>query len=292
MTKRSPLPDLPDLDLVRVTRRYGRRLEETLGSRTPFLFILGVLSVGLITEGASKLVDAYFLSQPTEPGWLTVFIGVLVLLGGILFYNLPQRVWMVLADNRFLQVMPHTTRAHALIALGSWGEHSSPAEAAILAHRRMEEVGHTAVVGLRTCWLLADSNQDNPKSSARNAQRLKEKYETDSFQILIVNLADVDTPTDTFLATQRILQEIRDRSDLNEVETVADFTGGNKVMTAGLIAACSQTGVKLEYMEAVTKDQEGRAVFDTKSIPRIVQLQGEAGLVERGKLPVRGEEAI
>ncbi|MCA9980980.1 MAG: hypothetical protein KDD89_09105, partial [Anaerolineales bacterium] len=64
-------PPLPNFNLTRVTRRYGRRLEETLGSRTPFLFLLGVLAVGLMTEGLSKLIDAYLGGASLQPGGWT-----------------------------------------------------------------------------------------------------------------------------------------------------------------------------------------------------------------------------
>lgn len=281
MHTRSPLPNL---NLTRVTRRYGRRLEETLGSRTPFLFLIGVLAVGLMTEGLSKLIDAYLTQTSHHPGIWTFGIGVLALAGGIVFYSLPQRVWMVLADNRFLHILPSTASAHGLIVLASQGTRPCPAEAAIQSHQR-QSASQPQANSLRTCWILADNDFAHPHSAANNALRIKETHETAALQILIVNLPDADNPSDTFLATKQILHEIRQRRDLNEAETVADFTGGNKVMSAGLIAACSQTGVHLAYMQAKHKDEDGQPIYDEQAMPHIVRLEGEMTLSEQNALP-------
>ena len=280
MTNNLSRPKLNDLSRATrsYTRTYSRRLEETLGSRTPFLFILGVLAVGLVTEGFSKLVDAWLEGESLQATGWTIGAGVLVLIIVIIFYNIPQKVWMAFVDSRILQIVPHTRRAHALITLVSQGDRLTTAEGAILLHRREE--GHIPEVGLRACWLIADNDWHTPASSAHNAAQLKKRYETPHFQIHIVHLTDTQNLAEVFTAAQQILKEIRQRPDLDEQETVVDFTGGNKIMSVGLVMACAESNVHLEYLEATAKTETGVALRESPFIPHRVQLLGELSLQE------------
>ena len=73
--------------------KYRQRLGQVLGSPTPWVFLLGALGLGLIGEGTSKLIDALMENSSPTAAYLTLGIGVALIVLVVLFANLPQMMW-------------------------------------------------------------------------------------------------------------------------------------------------------------------------------------------------------
>jgi len=107
---------------------------------------------------------------------------------------------------------------------------------------------------LERCWLLATSK------SLPAAQQLKDVIYQNWPAIQVHDpvelLVDPESLASTWGAVERIYSRLAPAAGLAENEIVADITGGQKPMTAGMTLACSSPNRKLQYMKTI-RDENG-----------------------------------
>lgn len=253
--------------------RFSRRLALTLGSSTPWVFLFGALAVGLITEGISKLVDASFSDNDLKPGLVTLLFGLLTLGAVFSFFDLPRLAqgWLSSLGGRKTDVIVTTDvpPRPGLVVLVSPGRHRA-AEPALRYHFRGIH-DERAEPMLKYAWLLAGPGE-GMESSQANAKALKGVFEQYGVMVTIWELRDADDPKEIFRAVQDIYQEAADRYQLDPDNIIADFTGGTKCMTAGMVLACAARDWDLQYMKPSKYTPDGRAAPDAESLPRLVNV--------------------
>jgi hypothetical protein len=148
--------------MPKLYNRISRRLALTLGSSTPWIFLFGLLAVGLMTEGLATAFETVFDDRPWFAAWFTVATGLILLLATLLLFNLPEIARDLLNALRKgrqkpdVNVIPTVEPRSGLIALVSRGA-DPPAEAAIGYHLR----GNGEWPGrLQYCWLLTGPDTD------------------------------------------------------------------------------------------------------------------------------------
>lgn len=114
---------------------------------------------------------------------------------------------------------------------------------------------------LRVCWLIA-SEQGTPV-----AEMLRERYK-DRCRVEIRQVWEHLNPYSTYEVVQRIYEQEAAEQGLAPEEIVADFTGGHKVMTAGMILACGDRW-PMEYVS-------GGPEVGAQSIPILIRFQKPA----------------
>ena len=113
------------------------------------------------------------------------------------------------------------------------------AASAIDYHRSIEPN-----VGLQCCWLIATAGENG---SVPVADALKQRYQGQNLTVHIRVVADPFQIQETYNLVQRIYTEEVPRAGLAEHEVIADFTGGVKPMSAGMILACGERR-PMQYM--------------------------------------------
>ncbi|HUW12609.1 MAG TPA: hypothetical protein VM537_22975, partial [Anaerolineae bacterium] len=116
---------------------------------------------------------------------------------------------------------------------------------------------------------------------------LRERYEGRLEKIEVITIGDADDPEDTFVAVEEAYRRARKRYGLKTGQVIADFTGGTKAMTAGMVLACVGEGRPLEYMKPRKYKADGRADAAAGSEARLV----EVDFFLRGGGPGAEEEA-
>ncbi len=82
---------------------------------------------------------------------------------------------------------------------------------------------------------------------------------------------DVDDPNATFMLINSIYEEAANEG-IEVADIIADYTGGTKSMTAGLILACAQPERRLQFMRPGGYTDDGRADLKLDSIATEVKV--------------------
>ena len=254
-----------------------------LDSRIPLLFVAGAILLELV---GSALYDLTKLGTGSALGVLVVLIGsfLLFLVVAVLFTSIARR----LKPKVGLSVPGKPVRRRkGLIALVSYGRLSDiPAAGAIAYHLGESDGGERGP--LRHCWLIATKPPDEeagestngvavrisepPQSSARNALDLRERYAGKVDTIEVITIADADDPEATFVAVEEAYRRARKHHELRRKQIIADFTGGTKSMTAGMVLACAAPDRHLEYMKPRKYMPDGQADRKAGSEARSVDI--------------------
>ncbi len=257
---------------MKTTQKYSRRLTQIIGSPTPWLFLIGVIAVGLIVEGTSRMIDAYLTGQPWQvAGWM-IGIGFSLLFLAVIFFNLP-RVIANIGKALFTQsqvptvaVEEQVPRRKGLVVLVSLGDYTAAASA--LEYHAWDLVPGSRPV-LTHCWLIAGPGEGETSSLA-NAERIKDELMAKGITADIWPLEDADNVQEAFQAVKTIFQVATNKYKLTKGEVMADYTGGTKSMTSGMILAAIAEGIDLQYMKPNLYQADGRADRAAGSRPRFV----------------------
>jgi hypothetical protein len=93
-------------------------------------------------------------------------------------------------------------------------------------------------VGLEHCWLIASAGEQGSVPVAQTLQTVCQKRFGVETEILTV--ANPFNVQETYEVVQHIYRSLLPIVGLTEQEVIADFTGGVKPMSAGMILACGQ----------------------------------------------------
>jgi hypothetical protein len=113
--------------------------------------------------------------------------------------------------------------------------------------------------GLEVCWLICSGGQHGSLDVAQTLQAIcKER----GLQAYLRPIGDPFSVQDSYNLIQRIYTDEVPDVGLNEAEVIADFTGGTKPMSAGMILACGERR-SMQYMT-------GRKV-GIASVPQLIR---------------------
>jgi hypothetical protein len=208
----------------------SRTFESFFTPRFPLSFLVGGLALAVAGNILSDLLKIY-LGAEARRLWL-IFILVLALLLAfvLLAHGLQQvRARFLAASGYLVSEHPRPKRHKGLIAFVSQPEHL---EKAIDYH------SHT----LEQVWLLTTDE------SRAVAQDIVDKHSTIKRAFTIVPIKNQWDLPEARLAVEGIYRTRL--GDLAEEDVIADFTGGTKPMTVGMIFACLNPSRHLEYVPA------------------------------------------
>lgn len=239
-------------------------------------FLVGILLFTIISDGISDLFWEYFCAWlQTRLGIenpLTFRVAVLaVLIPAVLavIYTTPflrwfkRRLFEALGlDKPQTHVNPLTETFPGLIAVMSTTppEQESPAERAILHHWNGGRDPH-----VRHCWLVCTQQSENAakelekKPIDKGVSQEFELYYGENYQMddpknsgQTLSLCIPDESLDDPIYIQHLIDCIYadacTRYRLQESEIIADFTGGTKAMSAGIILAGAIAARRLQYI--------------------------------------------
>ena len=113
------------------------------------------------------------------------------------------------------------------------------AKPAIDYHLRPDEQGRK----LRVCWLVTSSGEGG---AVPVAEVFREQYEG-RCQVLVRTVRDAFDVQDTYELVRHIYTQEAPTQGLSPAQVIADFTGGTRMMSAGMVLAC-QDHWPMEYM--------------------------------------------
>jgi hypothetical protein len=237
----------------------------------PAMFVIGAILLGLIGNAIYDALVAQ-LEGPLNVVWVSLLLLILL----VVTYALLSRLFgrhLVVGD---IQPRP------GLVTLVSQGRLSEIPATASIRYHYLGENDERLEPTLRHCWLVTspepaeeplqppDARKPEPfHSSWQNAKALQAMYEG-KIDIRLVAI-DPDDPEDIFRKVDAVYAEAR-RLGLASREMVADFSGGTKMMTVGLVLACTPVDRDVEYMRPRQYDARGRAIPEAGSDPRLVDL--------------------
>jgi len=202
--------------------------------RGQILLVLSVFIIPLLTNLFSAWLEKTFGETPARLAQL-VAIGVAAAVAlGVLYWALGQerRKWVLVPRE---QRPPQFPGLIVLVGPGHAG--TDPLQGscgpAIEYH----------LPTLRMCWMIAS------EEGARVAESLRSRYEN-RCPIEVVTIGRAFDIRETYRAVREIyLQKAKDKG-LSPDQVIADFTGGTKMMSAGMVLACGDRW-PMQYMSGM-----------------------------------------
>lgn len=219
----------------------------------PFLFVLGVI---IFSVGSNAIYD-WAKERLGTPARVAVVALVIILLL-VLSYEVMKRF-------RLRLTVRNIAPRRGLVVLISQGKaETTPAAAAIEYH----------LPALEHCWLITSTeSQSAPEppfqSAWKNASQLKTQYQ--NRVRMHIKVIDPEDPQSIFHSVEQVYQEAKSFG-LTSKDIVADFTGGTKMMTAGMVLACTPEERDVQYMKPLAFLSDGQADRAAGSEPRWVDL--------------------
>lgn len=212
-------------------RSPSKTFELFFTPRFPLFFILGALALAVLGNTATDLVKLYFGSDASRL-WLILGCAVaalVLLVYGAYAAGAIRARWV--AESYGISDKPKPRQYRGIIAFVSLSQRAH-LERAIQYHgEKLERV-----------WLIAT------KDAEELASEIRGEYQTPARNVEFVPL---DDPWD-LQSVRTVVEGIyRERlGALAEEDVIADFTGGTKPMTVGMIFACLSPSRHLEYVPA------------------------------------------
>lgn len=250
----------------------SRRMAIILGSPTPIGFLLGVIALGLLTNGLSTVITALFERQDWSGGGATAGIGALLLILVLMLFDLPAGLRRMFSRPALRTSEPVALR-RGLVALVSPGPNGSPQTREALDYHLG---GVEAGPHLEHCWLISGpSDGSTALSSFENARALHDEFEKQGVTVHLEPLKSSEDPREVYTTVLRVYQQASTQFGLTTDEMVADFTAGTKSMTFGMALACADNGWPLQFMRVMRDsdlDAQRRAKKGAKSTPVLVNI--------------------
>ncbi len=223
------------------------------------LLLISGLLVPLITNLASSWLELTIGQTPNRLMQLLA-IGIALAVG----------LWVLLRaleKQTPLELVPKEERPlrfpGLIVLVGTGRKDVEPKKlshnSAIEYHLDREEAGGEPV---RVCWLIATGGVTGSMSVA---QKVQERYGSRCDKMIIRVLNSPIDVQEAYLLVRRIYAEEAAEHGLAPEQIIADFTGGTKPMSAGMVLACRGGRWPMQYMSG----REGEIV----STPMLVRFQ-------------------
>lgn len=201
-------------------------------SRSPIYFLLGALALAVAGNMLSDLAKHYFAPQDEAGRLWLILIGSLAGLGGLVLLAFSAGVIRRRLDEPFVyRVIDFSKpiKARGLIGFVSTNESAHLKKALEYHGDQLERV-----------WLIASDDAEDM------AEQIKQEFESAQCRIKVIPLGNPFEPLHTKQAIELIYNS--QLEGLTEADVVADFTGGTKPMSAGMIFACLSPQRRLQYI--------------------------------------------
>lgn len=201
--------------------------------RFPLFFLTGMVLLAVMGNMLTDLLKHYLGASP----WHLILIFAITALGLALLVAAAHAAGAIqkrlTATSPYVIIdRPKPNKCRGLIAFVSGREPE---------HLRKALKYHSPE--LQRAWLIAT------KETKSQAREIQHEYESDKLSIRIVDLDDQwDLPK-----AKAVVEKIYGDGligGLKEEDIIADFTGGTKPMSAGMIFACMNPSRKLQYVPA------------------------------------------
>lgn len=136
----------------------------------------------------------------------------------------------------------------------------APAEAAIRYH----------LSTLQRCWIITGGKSSYTAAIELIKKLVNEGYNGNIFAIKQMQSADADNPMRVYEAIEEVYKERPE--GLSEGDIIADYTGGTKSMTAGMVLACAPPLRKIQFLKPNEYDENGYILMDKGSNPKLVHI--------------------
>jgi len=186
------------------------------------------------------------------------------------------------SDKKLVTQEPEqlTSNFRGLIVFGSYNNLNPPAVEAIKHH------WNNGSGNLEHCWIISGGEEAlsstdtwveqiiQDYSIPKRVFHFQSDYKMDADEVasflspLVPTLKESNDPNVIRKIVEAIYKDAIDKYDLEEVDIIADYTGGTKSMTAGLILACTEPSRRLEYITS-EYDQDGKAIRNTSRLMEI-----------------------
>ena len=260
----------------------GKKLSLLFESRLPAIVFVGAILLGVVSNGLYEI-----LRDRLGGAFITATAGLLLIVAIILLVEPMARVrdWFLSRLRTSTEIRANVQRRKALIALVSL-EHAGGRQAVdeAVAYHRADESGRPS---LHHCWLIAGPGVGDPVqkmlSSREKAERLRDELEAAGIKTRVLRIdseSEGDDPMTTMARVEEAFFEAA-AAGLGPEEVIADYTGGTKTMTAGMILACARPDRKLEFMKPRRYRPDGTADRGAGSEPREVNVAFTLLPVER-----------
>ncbi|AFY71098.1 hypothetical protein Pse7367_2845 [Thalassoporum mexicanum PCC 7367] len=245
-----------------------------------FFLFLSAFLLPLISDGFSKLVwDDFFLWLKTNQGvkelWLiklALAVAMLVLFS-LLVYATSFARWLTQTANQVFNLSPEVPTkleveklletSRGLIVVMSRKNSKIPepaAEVAIKHHLQGNKLEH--------CWIICTNDSfeyaGEMLKKLEGEQLLQSRnihfYYGDNYKplkeqglSLLIPSNEKDNPNHINKVVNAIYLDANEKG-LEETDLIADYTGGTKSMTAGMILACASPDRRLQYISQSDKN--------------------------------------
>jgi hypothetical protein len=212
--------------------KNNKSFDQLFNPRIPFLFLASAIFLAVMGNMACDLLKVYFGDGPMK---LWCYFGIAVIGIGFLFLLLRATgyfgaMFQVRSEYRIIDKQ-HPQPRKGLIAFVSLNQ-TDHVNHAISYHKIM----------LEHVWLIA-----TPKSQPTAAQVITEN-DGSAVRFSLISLQE---EWDIIKAKETINKIYNEQLDgLTEEDIIADFTGGTKPMTVGMIFACLAPTRALQYVPA------------------------------------------
>jgi len=209
-------------------RSLVEALEVVLGATSPFWLIAGGVLLAIVGGAAYDLVKAGAGENPLAVlGIMLSGLALLVVLAWLVrtYYARLRRA----LKSFVIEGVPGPPQKRGLICLVS---NPVVVQAAVSYHK--PELEHL--------WLAYTRQSEGVFRSLRD----EIENDVNGVKVHPVPIDSVYDHTHTEHAVERVFEELPD--GFSETDLIADFTGGNKAMTAGMIMACLDAARDLEYV--------------------------------------------
>jgi hypothetical protein len=120
---------------------------------------------------------------------------------------------------------------------------------------------------LKYCWLVASQGSlDTAKDLEVEISRRHPEIKVFDARDTMVDPENIES---TYDVVNRIYEVMTPSLGLKESEIVADITGGQKPMTAGMALACSTPIRKMQYMKTL-RDKDGEPIRGAMPLPVLI----------------------
>lgn len=212
--------------------------------RNVVFLIVSALLLPLFTELASSWLQTTLGRTPSQLLQLLAIVVSSMVTLGVLYWALGKQ--------RPLELVPEEARPErfaGLIVLVGMGQQAGSRKTlshdlAIAYHLDQETAGGEP---LRVCWLIATGGE---RGSVTVAMEVRDKYRH-RCTLHIRTLRDAFDVEEAYQVVHDIYTHEATEQGLTPEQIIADFTGGTKPMTAGMVLACRERW-PMQYMTGGT----------------------------------------
>lgn len=227
-------------------------------NKYPIIFFVFTLTLSIAANGLSTLIlDTLGTWLETKYGlskifWQIVVVSILSIVLFISISNIKRIISNIFGDRSLISEAPEELSAtfRGLIIFAGL-KVDSPAKIAI-EHHWKESKGD-----LEHCWVICGA--DRALTATKEIiKSLKIPESIVHFDCdypspenptkLILSPEDANDPNKIRKIVEAIYQHAKDKYDLYDSDIIADYTGGTKSMTAGLVLACASPDRRLQYV--------------------------------------------